>query len=146
MKCILTIDASEVTFGAILKQGTPGSDRLIAYASWILEIERKYNTIEKEILVIVWACKYIRPYLFGGPQIYSDRWPLVWIFNLKEPSSKVVRWLHKLAEYDYRLVCKKRKQNTNEDAISGVQDKMHNTESVINDHCDITQTRLKYQF
>jgi len=45
--------------GAVLWQGPVGQDRPLAYASQILyKAEQNYNTIEKELLAIIWAVKY----------------------------------------------------------------------------------------
>ncbi|KAJ3654355.1 hypothetical protein Zmor_013548 [Zophobas morio] len=106
---ILTTDASNVALGAVLSQGQLGEDKPIAYASRTLnETEQKYSTIEKELLAIVWATKYFRPYLYGRKfTIYTDHRPLQWLFSLKEPNSKLVRWRLKLEEYDYDIVYKK---------------------------------------
>ncbi|KXZ75892.1 hypothetical protein TcasGA2_TC031012 [Tribolium castaneum] len=60
---LLTTDASNYAIGAVLSQGTIGSDLLVAFASRTLnEHEVNYSTIEKELLAIVWATKYFRPY------------------------------------------------------------------------------------
>lgn len=119
---ILTTDASNFAIGAILSQGTIGQDLPIAYASRTLNpAECNYSTIEKELLAIVWATKYFRPYLFGKKfKIVSDHKPLQWLFSIKEPHSKLVRWRLKLSEYDYEIVYKKGKNNTNADALSRI--------------------------
>lgn len=131
---ILTTDASNVALGAVLSQGQIGSDKPIAFASRTLnETETRYSTIEKELLAIVWACKYFRPYLFGRKfTIYTDHRPLIWLFNLKEPNSKLVRWRLKLEEFDYDIMYKKGKINTNADALSRIQINALENESMIN--------------
>lgn len=138
---ILTTDASNIALGAVLSQGNPPNDNPIAYASRTLnETEQKYSTIEKELLAIVWACKYFRPYLYGKKfKIYTDHRPLVWLFNLKEPNSKLMRWRLKLEEYDYTIIYKSGKQNTNADALSRIQLNAIETESILNNPGDITE-------
>lgn len=125
---ILTTDASNVALGAILSQGPIGSDRPVAYASRTLnDSEINYSTIEKELLAIVWATKYFRPYLFGRTfKVITDHKPLQWLLNLKEPNSRLTRWRLKLAEYDFTIVYKKGKNNTNADALSRIE--IHNDE------------------
>lgn len=119
----LTCDASNVALGAVLSQGPIGQDLPIAYASRTLnDSERNYSTIEKECLCLVWATKYFRPYLYGRKfKIITDHKPLQWLFNLKDPSSKLLRWRMKLEEYDYQIIYKKGKLNTNADALSRIE-------------------------
>lgn len=119
----LTTDASNYALGAILSQGPIGSDKPIAFASRTLNnSETNYSTIEKETLAIVWATKYFRPYLFGRKfKILTDHKPLQWLFSLKEPNSKLVRWRLRLEEFDYEICYKKGKKNTNADALSRIE-------------------------
>lgn len=104
----------------MLSQGSIGTDLPIAYASRTLNpSECNYSTIEKELLAIVWSTKYFRPYLFGRKfVIITDHKPLQWLFSIKEPNSKLVRWRLKLQEYDYTIHYKKGVQNSNADALS----------------------------
>lgn len=120
---ILTTDASNIALGAVLSQGNIGRDKPICFASRTLsQSECNYSTIERELLAIVWAVKYFRPYLFGRKfKIFTDHRPLTWVMNLKEPNSKLIRWRLKLEEYDYEIVYKKGKLNTNADALSRVK-------------------------
>lgn len=120
---ILTTDASNFALGAVLSQGRIGSDKPICYASRTLSSsECNYSTIEKELLAIIWATKYFRPYLFGRKfQIVTDHRPLTWLMSLKEPNSKLVRWRLKLEEYDYEIVYKKGTLNRNADALSRIK-------------------------
>ena len=117
---ILTTDASLHAIGAILSQGEVGKDLPIAYASRTLnKAESNYSTIERELLAIVWAVKHFRPYLFGRRfKIVTDHKPLTWLFSIKDPGSRLVRWRLKLEEYDYEIMYKAGKINTNADALS----------------------------
>ena len=112
----LTTDASNYAIGAILSQ----DNHPICYASRTLNpAEVNYSTIEKELLAIVWSCKYFRPYLFGHKfTILTDHKPLQWLFSLKEPNSRLVRWRLKLEEFDYTIQYKKGKLNQAADALS----------------------------
>ena len=97
----MTTDASNEAIGAVLSQGPIGKDLPIAYASQTLNnAEKKYPTIEKELLAIVWGCKYLRQYLYGRKcTIVTDHSPHTWIFSVKDPSSRLLRWRLKLEEY-----------------------------------------------
>lgn len=97
---ILTTDASNHALGAVLSQGITGSDKPIAFASRTLnKSEENYSTIEKELLAVVWACKYFRPYLYGRPFIlYTDHKPLTYGLNLKGPNNRLIHWRLALSE------------------------------------------------
>jgi hypothetical protein len=117
---ILTTDASGFAVGAILSQGKIGQDKPIAFASRTLnQAEQNYSTIEKELTAIVWACKHFRPYLLGRTfTIVTDHKPLTWMFSVKDPSSRLLRWRLLLEEYDYTVEYKAGKRNVNADALS----------------------------
>ena len=119
---ILTTDASNCGLGAVLSQGPIGKDLSITYASRSLsKSEVHYTVSEKELLSIVWATKYFRPYLYGRRfKIVSDHKPPIWVMNVKDPGSRLMRWRIQLAEYDYEIVHKRGAQNTNADALSRI--------------------------
>lgn len=118
----VTTDASDFALGAVLSQGEVGSDRPICYSSRTMNpAETRYSTIEKELLAIVYAVTQYRPYIYGRKfTIYTDHKPLVWVMSLKDPSSRLVRWRIKLEEYDYTVIYKPGKSNTNADALSRI--------------------------
>lgn len=120
---VVTTDASQFAVGAILSQGPINSDKPISYASRTLNpAEINYSTIEKELLAIIFAVKSFRPYLFGRKfKIVTDHKPLTWLFSLKEPNSKLIRWRLLLSEYDYEIIYKKGKINSNADALSRIK-------------------------
>jgi len=103
-----------------LSQGPVGKDKPIAYASRLLsKAEQNYSTIEKELLAIVYCVSHFRPYLYGNKFILlTDHKPLVWLNNVKDPTSRLIRWRLKLAEYEYEIRYKAGKTNVNADALS----------------------------
>ena len=48
----------------------------------------------------------------------TDRKPLVWFQNSKDPCSRVTSWKLKLAEYDFDVAYKAGENNVNADALS----------------------------
>lgn len=102
---ILTTDASNFAIGSVLSQGDLPNDLPIAYASRSLnKAESHYSTTEKELLAIVWSCKHFRPYLYGRKFIIlTDHRPLQWLFSVKDPGSRLVRWRLKLEEFNYEI-------------------------------------------
>jgi len=118
----LTTDASNEGVGAVLSHGPIGKDLPVGLASPSLNrAETHHTTSEKELLAIVWATKYFRPHLYGRKfKIVSDYKPLVWVMNVKDPGSRLMRWTIQLAEYDNEIVHKRRTQNTNADALSRI--------------------------
>ena len=136
---VLTTDASNEALGAILSQGPIGQDLPIAYASRTLNTaERNYSTTEKELLAIVWACKQYRPYLYGKKfTIVADHKPLTWVFSVKDPSSRLLRWSLKLKEFDYQVVYKPGVRNTNADALSRIT--MTRISQVAEDNSEISK-------
>lgn len=131
---ILTCDSSNYAIGSVLSQGPIGKERPIAYASRTLnKSECNYSTTEKELLAIIFGCKTFRPYLYGRKfQIVTDHRPLKWLFNHKDPSSKLQRWRLKLEEYEYEIVYRKGKLNSAADALSRYPPDLSNPVNAIN--------------
>jgi len=78
-----------------------------------------YHTLEKELLAIVWALKYFRPYLYGKSFIIkTDHRPLKCLISLKEQSPRIVRWQTLLSEFDFKVEYIKGKQNKVADFLS----------------------------
>lgn len=118
----LTTDASQFAIGAVLSQGTIPTDQPIAYASRTLnKAEINYSVIQKELLAIIWAVKYFRPYLYGRKfNIITDHRPLTFLFGLKDVSSQLMRWRLQLSEYDYTIIYRAGSENANADCLSRI--------------------------
>lgn len=115
----LTTDASNYAIGAVLSQ----ENHPVCFASRTLNThEINYSTIEKELLAIVWATQYFRPYLYGRKFIVrTDHRPLVWLSSLKEPNTKLQRWKVKLEEYNFDIQYVKGKDNQVADGLSRME-------------------------
>lgn len=76
---VLCTDASNYSLGAVLLQ----DNKPVSYASRTLNIhETRYNTTEKELLAVIWAIKYYRPYLYGKTfELRTDHQALVWLYK-----------------------------------------------------------------
>ena len=114
---VLTTDASGFAVGAVLSQGKIGQDKPIAFTSRTLnQAEQNYSSTEKELTAIVWACRYFRP--GRNFTIDTNHKPLTWMFSVKDPSSRLLRWRLLSEEYDYTIAYKAGKKNVNADALS----------------------------
>lgn len=116
---ILQTDASGIAVGSILSNS---DGRPVAYASRSLnKAEMNYPTIEKELLAIVWSVKYFRPYLYGRKfKIQTDHRPLVYLFTMRNPSSRLLKFRLQLEEYNFSIEYLKGCNNVAADALSRI--------------------------
>ena len=85
---ILTTDASNLGLGAVLSQK---GHSCLFISRTLYKAEEKYTTSETELLAIVWAMKRLRQYLLGNKfKIQTDHKALVWLHNVKDPSSRLL--------------------------------------------------------
>ena len=117
---ILRTDASAYAVGAVLSNS---NDKPVAYASRTLnKAEINYCTIEKELLAICWGVTKFRPYLYGKKfQILTDHKPLVYLFGMTNPSSRLTKFRLTLEEYDFTVTYVKGTENVTADALSRIQ-------------------------
>lgn len=116
---ILQTDASGTAIGSVLCNSDM---KPVAYTSRPLnKAELNYPTIQKELLAIVWSVKYFRPYLFGRTfTIMTDHKPLIYLFGMKDPSSRLLKFRLALEEYDFKITYVKGKENVLADALSRI--------------------------
>ena len=73
---------------ACISQRIDGRECVVAnYVSRVLSrAVRRYCAIRREILALVWAARYFRPYLYGKQfLVRTDHNSLFWLHNFKEP-------------------------------------------------------------
>ena len=119
-KFVLQTDASDQGLGAVLSQEYGESDRPISYASRKLQPrERKYSTIEKECLAIVWALKVYYTYLYGQSfQIQTDHQPLAWLHRMKNTNARLTRWSLAIQPYTFTVIHRQGQKHGNADGLS----------------------------
>lgn len=120
----ISTDASNTGIGAILGQIQNNHEIVISYASRTLnQAERNYSTTERECLAVVWAIQHFRPYLYGQHfKIFTDHRALRWLQTFKANSSRLTRWNMELQGYDFEIIHKSGKNNSNADALSRINE------------------------
>lgn len=143
---LLKTDASGFSIGSVLCNG---NDRPVAYASRVLnKAEQNYCTVEKELLAVVWSVKHFRPYLYGRKfEIFTDHRPLIYLFGMTNPSSRLTKFRLTLEEYDFSINYIKGSHNVTADALSRIKVEMselRNMNARMNDSMNVmTRAQVK---
>ena len=128
-ECRVTLDASSWCLGAILWQYNEDRRECpVYYASKQMSpVEKKYTTTEREALTVVYACKKFQHYFLGYRIIFhTDHDSLKYLVNKSDLSGRIARWILLLQEFNYKVVIKSEKSNSNADFLS----RQHGTEAV----------------
>jgi transposase InsO family protein len=115
-------DASNVGLGAALTQWDDKMQaaRPVAFASRTLsETERRYSTIERECLALVWAMHKFHPYVHGTRvTVHCDHNPLQALMSKNDPYHRLARWQMDLQGYDFKIAYRRGIANKDADALS----------------------------
>lgn len=100
-----------------------GEDLPICFISRAFQKDEKNKPIiEKELLAIHFTVTYLRPYLYGTKfTVRSDHRPLIYLYNMKNPASKLTRIRLDLEEYDFVIEYIKGIDNVTADALSRIE-------------------------
>ena len=92
--------------GAVLSQVQDGQERAICYSSKAFsKAETRYSASKRELLAVVNFTRHFRHYLLGRQsKIVTDHRALQWLHNFKDPDALTLRWLEKLAAFNYEVV------------------------------------------
>ena len=75
--------------------------------------------MEQEALVVVYACKKFWHYLFEYRIIFhTDHGSLKYLVNKPDLSGRIARWILLLQEFNYEVMVKPGKSNSNADYLS----------------------------
>ena len=121
----LSVDASENGMGAVLSQAdADGALHPISYYSRkFTPYQRRYSTIEKEALALITSLQHYDVYVGGSNApltIYTDHNPLTFVSQMKNKSSRLLRWFLVLQEYNVVIKHVRGSDNKTADALSRV--------------------------
>ncbi|RVW67681.1 Retrovirus-related Pol polyprotein from transposon 17.6 [Vitis vinifera] len=113
-------DASDLAMGAVLGQREDGKPYVIYYASKTLnEAQRNYTTIEKELLVVVFALDKFRAYLvWSFIVVFTDHFALKYLLTKQDAKARLIRWILLLQEFNLQIWDKKGVENVVADHLS----------------------------
>lgn len=113
-------DASNVGLGAILCQEYNGKEKVISFASKLLDAsQRKLHACEKELLAIMWAVKKFKDYIWGEDfTIITDNNALTYLNKFKDTDTKLGRWAMRMEPYADKIIYRPGKENIVADALS----------------------------
>ena len=103
---VLQTDASSTGLGAVLLQEFEDSLHPVCFASRkLLDREKRYSTIEREYLAIVWAVhKFVR-FLWGVRFVLqTDHRPLTYLRTSNFKNSRIMRWALSLQEFSFEVL------------------------------------------
>lgn len=123
-------DASVYKVGcALFQQHHNGERKPIGYWSRSLnQAENNYSTTERECLALVWGIQTLRPYLeYKWFTVYTDHAAFRWLLTIADPSGRLTRWRLRLSEFDFVVVYKTGKINTQAEAMSRLTTKGDHT-------------------
>jgi len=117
---VLDTDACDTRLDAVLSQVQSGEEKVIAYASRTMSVaERKYETMRKELLAVVYGLKQFWQYLLGRHiVIRTDHAAFSWLRRTPEPMPQLARWLAFIKQYDYEVAQRPGKRHGNADGLS----------------------------
>ena len=117
---ILYTDASNTGLGAALYQIQDLKEVPIYFISMKLNnAQKKYSTVEKECLAVVWAMKKFDRYLLGKEFILkTDHKALLWLLDNHSKGRRLTRWALEIQEYFFKIQFIKGSENIIADYLS----------------------------
>ncbi|GKB81801.1 reverse transcriptase domain-containing protein [Tanacetum coccineum] len=131
-------DASDYAVGALLGQRKTKHFLPIHYTSKTMtDAQAHYTTMEKELLVVVYAFEKFWPYLVLSKTIvYTDHLTLKYLLAKKDAKPRLLWWILLLQEFDVTIRDKKGAENLAADHLS----RLENPHQDVLENKEITKT------
>ena len=129
-------DASDIGIAAVLSQlDEQGQERPVAFVSKSLSpTERRYSTIEREMLAFLLALNKLHVYLIDKKFVWTtDHCPLVHLRSVRDPRGRITRWILKTQPYSFEVRYKRGSRNGNADALSRLPEPRTDVQSLDTD-------------
>ena len=103
---LVRTDASSTGMGAVLLQERDGLLHPVQYASKKLsEAQKRYSTIERECLAIIWGLEKFQRFLLGRYfTLQTDHRPLTFLKSAETKNNRLLRWALALQEFKFDIV------------------------------------------
>jgi hypothetical protein len=111
---ILTPDASSLGIGAVLAQADEnGREEVVSlFSKRFDKCQENYSVTDKELLAVVKGIANYRHYLLGKEFVLrTDHKALTYLWECKNPTSRILRWAMQLQEYKFKIVYIKGEDN-----------------------------------
>nr|GEW36469.1 reverse transcriptase domain-containing protein [Tanacetum cinerariifolium] len=124
----LMYDAIDFVIGVVLGQCQDKHFRPIHYASKTMnKAESNYTTMEKEMLVMVYAFEKFQSYLIMNKSIvYTDHSALKYLFAKKDSKVRLLCWVLLLQEFTFKVIDTKGAENLAADHLSRLENPHQN--------------------
>ena len=117
---ILTTDWSQENIAGVLSQVQDGEERFLGcWGRKCNKYERNYPSYKGELLAVIQCIKKWKHILnYRQFEVHTDASALKYLTTMKNQSGLFTRWYQELAGFNFIVIHKKGKENSNADALS----------------------------